>query len=217
MYFVILCFYNIFSGSSKGPVKSSKLWDYFEKNNENGYIFFKFKICDYKNKGRNYSTLNHHLNSKHSDIALSIQEYQAKKQKNADITIFGVKKPVSFQKEFEEKLIALFSSSTIPIRFVENEGFVNLLQFLNPKTNEVMCKKDALISKMSNRIVSNKNLIIQLINKAEFVSLSCDIWSQKNYQASFIGTTIQFFNESESEIQIMLSICVKLSNLILQK
>lgn len=184
---------------------TSPVWNYFEQVTIEGNSYYKCKVegCVYKNKGRNHSTLMNHLQTKHTEVYTKMNiENAAKKSKDGDITQYLIQeKGNSFGDKVEDKIIDLFVNSTLPFRFIDDENFIQFVEFLNPNAKKHLFKRNTLTKKMNQMTIHHQSGIKNLISSAKFVSVSCDIWTQKNYTASFLGITAQFYNMSTKSIQ----------------
>lgn len=184
---------------------TSPLWNHFEQVTIENIRYYRCKVegCDYKNKGRNHSTLMSHLQAKHTGVYTQINiENVAKKSKDGGITQYLVPAKVnSFGDIMEDKIIELFVNSTLPLRFIDDENFIQFVEFLNPKAKKHLFKRNTLVKKLNQRNIYHRTEIKNLISSAKFVSISCDIWTQKNYTASFLGITVQFYNMNTKSIQ----------------
>lgn len=184
---------------------TSPLWNHFEQVTIENIRYYRCKVegCDYKNKGRNHSTLMSHLQAKHTGVYTQINiENVAKKSKDGGITQYLVPAKVnSFGDIMEDKIIELFVNSTLPLRFIDDENFIQFVEFLNPKAKKHLFKRNTLAKELNQRNIYHRTEIKNLISSAKFVSISCDIWTQKNYTASFLGITVQFYNMNTKSIQ----------------
>lgn len=80
-----------------------------------------------------------------------------------------------------------------PFSIVENDDFLNLIAYISDEKAKVPTAK-TLITDLSDEYERMKKSLIDMIDKAKFVCITADIWTNK--ARSFIGSTIHFFDDN---------------------
>lgn len=185
---------------SRGPVRNSKVWDFFEHIREGGFDGYKCIVnekCNWKNGGRNHTNCTNHLRNHHNSVYHEIM----KKDENISIETFAKKVKFSYDEELNEKFVNLFAHSVCPFQIVENEEFMNLMIFLKPDVKTLIPSRHTLMRLIHARFASEMTALVSKLNSLIFFSISCDIWSRKNFSASYLGVTVQFYDKSTRSIQ----------------
>lgn len=175
----------------------SYVWEYFIKSTS-GSSVVKCKLCskEYKSSG-NTSNLMDHLKRTHStEIAENKDGGEEKKQK---IEQYFVSKKENFYdlnsakcKRLNEKLAMFIALDCQPFSVVEDKGFRQLLNELDPRYNIPSAKyvSKTLIPNLYEQ--GQQKLRSMLSNKnVEYVALTTDCWSSINVQG-FITVTCHF-------------------------
>ena len=151
-------------------------------------------------KGRHTTTLKRHLESHTKEY----KEYLDFNQSNSSITKFCVTSPslhsLSSKDSAEKVILDLFSFTPIRFNIVEDEHFKNLINTLSTGMQIITPSRFKLRELFLKRVYSlEKSLRNKLINRK--ITISTDIWSQKNLLHSYLGLTCQFFDFEEGNIQ----------------
>ena len=99
-----------------------------------------------------------------------------------------------------------FISANIPIRLVENEGFISLVRLLNPNDTSLPVKRSAFTKHISTMFIEDRAKIMDQLKVANSkISLTSDVWTSPNYQA-FMSVTAHFIDTDWNLRDIMLDL-----------
>lgn len=83
-----------------------------------------------------------------------------------------------------------------PISFIENEGFRNMVRFLDSRYLELIPSRRMLTSKMlPDLYMSTKQKIQQIINDTNHISITSDIWTSMNVDSYLTVTAHMYDND----------------------
>lgn len=89
-----------------------------------------------------------------------------------------------------------------PFRIVENKEFSDLISYVSSGNAHLPTTK-TLISDLEKKYEKLKSLLIERIDKAKYVCLTADGWSNKG--RSFLGITIHMFDDELNKHSFLLS------------
>lgn len=82
-----------------------------------------------------------------------------------------------------------------PLSIVENEGFIQLLHTTCPLYK--IPSRKTISTLIDSKYEAISNLFRGKIDKVDYVTLTCDIWTETMRSKSFLGVTIHFLDDSE--------------------
>ena len=89
----------------------------------------------------------------------------------------------------------------LPIKEIENEGFINLINVIVPKLK--LPDRKTLSRMIEQRYDQAMQFVSTSLKSVDFISLTCDLWTDSHNCRSFLGLTGHFLAHSNVESLVL--------------
>lgn len=123
------------------------------------------------------------------------------KQEDTPFSFFEKKKCT--KKRADELIMNYIVSDMRPLSTVESHAFKQMILGINPSIGPIMSRK-TLAGKIDESLLVVKKEMIQLFEKVDYVTMTCDIWSSNN--KSFMGVTAHVLDSQNKFVPMVLAV-----------
>ncbi|KAL9426799.1 hypothetical protein AB3S75_033559 [Citrus x aurantiifolia] len=197
-------------GQPKSPLRqTSKAWDHFTRRTINGEMKAVCNHCGKGFAGQQSSGTSHLLN--HIDrypkrmqesapapapASSPSQASKVYKKKDAETSVISAFDPTAFDKSLaRQKIARMIIMHELPLRFVEYEGFRDLMSFVQPLLGKIC--RNTVKKKFFKLFDFEKAKTMALLGDiTSKVSITTNMWTSSNQKKGYMVVTAHFIDNS---------------------
>ncbi|XP_073672068.1 E3 SUMO-protein ligase ZBED1-like [Paramisgurnus dabryanus] len=168
--------------------KKSSVWDHFTKKNDTDV---SCNLCDTMLKySSSTSSMMYHLKTRHPQA--SSGEKASQSQPTVSSMLAGRKCDKQRSEIITQKICGMIEKDMLPLDFVSGEGFLEILQFLEP--NYTVPSRQTITTRIEERFVKKKFELKARLYGARCVAITTDCWTALTTE-SYVTVTCHWIDK----------------------